>query len=258
MLYHRTGFPEEDEIVLCKVTQIFPNSVFVDLVEYGRQGMIHISEIAPGRIKNLREYVTLGREVICKVLRISQERGYIDLSLRRVNSTQREAKLEEMKQEQKAESLVKNLSKKMQLPVEELYRKLTASVFPQYSYLHSAFADIVEGTLSLEKLGLEQNVAREVTAAVLEKFKPEKIIVQGEISLQTYAPDGVGKVKEILHKVQQVSSSMTLRYLGGGRYRLRLEDVDYKPAEKKLALVEEVLKGFDDKISVAAFKRISE
>ena len=49
MLYYKEGMPEEDEIVLCKVTKIFPSSVFVELLEFNKQGMVHISEISPGR-----------------------------------------------------------------------------------------------------------------------------------------------------------------------------------------------------------------
>ena len=61
MLYKRDGFPEEDEVVLCNVTQIFHNSVFVDILDYRLQGMVHISEIAPGRIRNMRDYVDVNR-----------------------------------------------------------------------------------------------------------------------------------------------------------------------------------------------------
>src|SRR3989339_1873960 len=98
MLHHKKGYPEEEEIVFCKVTKIFPNSVFVEILEYGEQGLVHISEIAPGRIRNLRDYVSEGRQIVCKVLRIDRQRGHIDLSLRRVNSTQRGEKLEQIKQ----------------------------------------------------------------------------------------------------------------------------------------------------------------
>ena len=85
----------------------------MELLEYGEQGLVHISEIAPGRIRNIRDYVSEDRQIICKVLRIDQQKGHIDLSLRRVNSHQRVAKLEEIKQENKAETLVQNLAKKV-------------------------------------------------------------------------------------------------------------------------------------------------
>jgi len=68
MLLKKTGFPEDEELVLCTVTGINPHSVFCTLDEYGgRTGMIHISEVAPGRIRNIREYVTKGKKVVCKV-----------------------------------------------------------------------------------------------------------------------------------------------------------------------------------------------
>src|SRR3989344_4570026 len=143
MYYKRQGIPEEDEIVLCKVTKIFPNSVFVDLLEYGHGGMVHISEIAPGRIRNLRDYVSDGRQIVCKVLRLDREKGHIDLSLRRVNSTQRVEKLEEIKQELKAESLLKNLATKLKRPHLELYKEITGVIFKEYSHLYLCFKDIV-------------------------------------------------------------------------------------------------------------------
>ena len=74
MLLKKKGFPEEDEIVICTVTKIHFHSVFVNLDEYGRSGLIHISEVSPGRIRNLRDFVVEGKKVVCKVLRIDEER----------------------------------------------------------------------------------------------------------------------------------------------------------------------------------------
>ena len=55
MFYKREGFPHEEEITLCTVKKILHNSVFASLDEYkDREGIIHISEIAPGRIRTIR------------------------------------------------------------------------------------------------------------------------------------------------------------------------------------------------------------
>ena len=255
MFYKRQGIPEEEEIVLCKVTQILPNSVFVEIVEYEKEGMVHISEIAPGRIRNLREYVSDGREIVCKVLRINRERGHIDLSLRRVNSTQREEKLEEIKQEIKAETLIKNIAKKLKKPVHELYAEVTSKVFKEYSHLYLCFKDIVGDAVNLEKLGLEKVLAQEISIAVLDKFKPQKIQLKGEIRLQTYASAGVDKIKSTLQAIERLSSFLNITYLGAGRYKLMLEDTEYKPAEKKLGQVQQILEQFNDKLSTASFER---
>jgi len=63
MLLKKEGFPEEDELVLCTVTKIFHNGVFVDLDEYNKGGMIHISEVSPGRIRTLSDFVKEGTKI---------------------------------------------------------------------------------------------------------------------------------------------------------------------------------------------------
>ncbi len=111
MLYKREGMPEEDELVLCTVTAVHGHSVFAKLDEYGKTGMIHISEVSPGRIRNIRDYVVEGKKIVCKVLRIDKVKGHIDLSLRRVNAGQKKNKTNEIKQEQKELSLSNSLNK---------------------------------------------------------------------------------------------------------------------------------------------------
>ncbi|MBI2668746.1 S1 RNA-binding domain-containing protein [Candidatus Woesearchaeota archaeon] len=255
MLYKRTGMPEEDEIVFCKVSKIFPNSVFVDLLEFGTQGMIDISEIAPGRIRNLRDFVTQDRQIVCKVLRIDQRQGHIDLSLRRVNSHERAGKLEEIKQELKAEALVKSLSEKLKVTFPELYQKISPPIFKEFSHLYLCFKEVVAGAVDLQKIGIEQKIAQELTTAIIDKFKPQKIAIGGEIKMQTYASDGVDKIRSTLLVIEKISSTIALFYLGGGRYKLTIEDVDYKPAEQTLDKIVKILEKFNDKQSTASFER---
>jgi len=255
MFYKKKGYPEEEEIVFCKVSKIFPNSVFVELLEYGEQGLVHISEIAPGRIRNLRDYVTEGKQIVCKVLRIDRAKGHIDLSLRRVGSHQRQAKLDEIKQELTAETLIQNMAKRLQKPLEELYRQVSEKVFKEYPYLYLCFKDVAANEVSLEKLGVEKSVAENLTLAILDRFKPAKITLKGEIKIQSYSPDGIEKIKSVLLQVEKVSPSITIFYLGGGRFKVNIEDIDYKPAEQTMRKIQEILEKFNDKSSTAVFER---
>ena len=75
---------EEGDVVLCTVERIVGTIVFVRIKGDG-EGSITMSEIAPGRIRNLRDYVVPKKKIVCKVLRISPNRN-TDLSLRRVTS----------------------------------------------------------------------------------------------------------------------------------------------------------------------------
>ena len=113
MYFHKEGYPEEDELVLCTVTNVQYNSVFVRLDDYGKSGLVHISEVSPGRIRNLRDFVKVGKVIVCKILRVNRQKGHIDASLRRVNEAQRRRKTEERKAEQKAENILDALAKQL-------------------------------------------------------------------------------------------------------------------------------------------------
>lgn len=256
MLYKRHGPPEEGEIVLCQVTKIYPNSVFVNLLEYNNlYGIVHISEISPGRIRNLRDFVSLDRQIVCKILRIDRQTGNIDLSLRRVNSTERMGKMEEIKQELKAESLIKNLAKKRNTSLEQLYQQISDKILKEYPYIYLCFSDVVEAKVDLLKLGLPKDLAEDITSAVIEKFKPKKIVLNAEITLHTYDSNGIEKIKNFLHSVEKISPTINLFYLGAGKYKVVVEDFDYKPAEETFLKIQKAVEKFQDKLSEAAVVR---
>lgn len=64
-----------------KVTGITNFGAFVDLGE-GKTGMVHISEVAPTFVKEIREYVTENQTVKVKVLSMGQD-GKISLSMKK-------------------------------------------------------------------------------------------------------------------------------------------------------------------------------
>lgn len=232
MLLKNTGFPPEESLVLCTVTGINPHSVFCTLDEYGgRTGMIHISEIAPGRIKNIREYVQQGKKVVCKVLQINQEKGHIDLSLRRVSQTQKQAKLNDIKQQQLAEKIVEQAAKQLGDAPLTFFTKVSEKIVPQFGNLITAFEKVAHDTLNLETL-LDKKAAKALTDLIKTRIKPPQVTIGGDLMVTSYEADGLQEVKDAL-KVA-VTAGITVRYLGAGTYHFQITAEDYKTAEKKL------------------------
>ena len=72
---------EEGQILTGKVTGIQPYGAFVALDE-NTQGLVHISEITYGFVKDINEQLKIGDEVKVKVLSVNEEAGKIALSIR--------------------------------------------------------------------------------------------------------------------------------------------------------------------------------
>src|SRR3989337_26635 len=99
---------EEGDIVLCTVDRIVGTTVFVH-IEGNGEGSIVLSQVAPGRIRNIRDYVVPKKKIVCKVLRISGDR--IDLSFRRVTQKEQKELKERNKQERSFASILKTVIK---------------------------------------------------------------------------------------------------------------------------------------------------
>ena len=100
---------EQGEIVLCTVDRIAGTTVFVNIEGVNKEGSINLSEIAPGRIRNLRDYVVPKKTIICKILKISGEN--IELSLRRVKEKEKKEIMEQSKIEKGYTSVFKTILK---------------------------------------------------------------------------------------------------------------------------------------------------
>ena len=72
---------EVGEVLTGKVTGIQPYGAFVALDE-NTQGLVHISEITHGYVKEVSEYLAVGQEVDVKVLEVDEKSKKISLSIR--------------------------------------------------------------------------------------------------------------------------------------------------------------------------------
>jgi len=258
MLYRREGMPEEDELVLCTITNVHHHSVFAKLDEYDKTGMIHISEVSPGRIRNLRDYVQEGKKVICKILKIDKIKGHIDLSLRRVNEGQRRTKNDQIKKEQKAEKIVEALANKLKTDFKKLYDNVSSNIFNKYEYLHQCFEDIVSDSVKLDKLGFDAEISKELTEIVKDKIKPQEVQIKGVLKIMSYDSEGVEIIKEALIKAEKAGNDQTtISYAGGGNYNVVVKAPDYKSAEKIMEKIASTATSFiEKKDGEAGFERI--
>ena len=72
---------EVGSVLTGKVTGIQAYGAFVALDE-NNQGLVHISEITHGYVKDINEYLKVGDEVKVKVLSVDKNAGKIGLSIR--------------------------------------------------------------------------------------------------------------------------------------------------------------------------------
>ncbi|MGM0591641.1 MAG: translation initiation factor IF-2 subunit alpha [Halobacteriota archaeon] len=234
-----SGWPEKGELVVGKVDELADFGVFVDLEEYEeKRGLVHISEVASGWIKNIRDHVRPGQTVVAKVLGVNENSQQIDLSLKDVNEHQRKEKIQEWKNEQKADKWMalafgEDIS-------DEQYRTVANALLGEFDSLYDGFEQAaIHGVEALEPVDLSTEETEAIVETARENVSVPYVNVTGYIDLRCATPDGVDTVKEALKAAEgngdlpdEVELSVT--YVGSPEYRIKVRAPDYKTAETAL------------------------
>ncbi|MEK6951873.1 MAG: S1 RNA-binding domain-containing protein [Nanoarchaeota archaeon] len=246
MFYKKQGIPEVDDLVICMVKKILPNAVFVILNEYqSKEGMIHISEIAPGRIRNLRDFVIEGKTIVCKILRIDKEKGHIDLSLRRVPVTLRRKKEEEFKQENKAEKLLEQLAKESKLTLEEVYKKIGNQIYGDFGSLTNFYYAVLENKEINKDIKVEKKLLDNLIKKIKEKIKLPEVRLKANISISSKDKKGIVKIKQVFSKIKDFINNQKykadIKYISAPKYSIEVISDNPKNADKILTEVSNFL-----------------
>ncbi len=231
----REGWPEPGDLVVCTVAQVVDFGAFVTLDEYvGKQGLIHISEVASGWIKYIRDHVREGQKIVCKVLSVDKSRHHIDLSLKDVNEHQRREKIQEWKADQKA-------WKWLQMAYNDRpddLKRVTDSLLSSYDSLYLALEEAaITGADALVDTGLTEDDVKVLEALSKDNVKIPTVEISGYVDLTSPAPDGVEVIRKALKQAKRVKDkdvSLGITYIGAPRYRIHVTAPDYKHAESVL------------------------
>lgn len=233
MLYIKDGYPDVNEIVLCTVTKIYGNTTFVSLDEYEKEGVLTIAEIAPGRIRNLRDHVIENKKIVCKILRVDEKQKRIDVSLRRVPIPVMKDKLEEIKKEEYADRIYEEVAVELKITKDALFEKTYEDIFDNYSTVFEAMYDIMLENSKVDILKkLDKKAKTILIEKINEKIKPEKVTFKSSFKLTSFEPNGIELVKNAIKTAEKSLNykDLKINYTAAGKFEIKINHDDIKSA----------------------------
>ena len=232
----KAEFPEIGDLVICSVQNVKNFGAFVSLDEYdGKEGFIHVRDVATGWVKYIRDHVREGQKVVCKVLGVDTDRGHIDLTLKQVNDHQRREKIQEHKNEKKAEKLLEIVGTKLGKSLDEAYDEVGAKLVSEFGTLYGSFEQAAVDPGSIGELGIGEEWVSAFAAVASENIQLPSVMIDAVLDVTTPAPDGVDHIREALASgIKSKDAKVEISYLGAPRYRITVVAEDYKIAETEL------------------------
>ena len=235
MTERKPEWPEPGDLVIATIETVTDYGAYAKLDEYNKRGLLHVSEISSSWIRNIRDFVREGQKVVLKVLRVDLEKGHIDLSLRRVTKREKIEKIKVWKQDRKAETLLRNVAEKLDLPTEEVYAKAGALIEEKYGLYEGFEKAVKEGPEALTKIGVPENLAKAFTTVAEERIHVKRVKVKGMLEIRCMKPNGVKIIKDAFlnaKKTEKKDANVRFYVLAAPKYSVEVLAENYKRAEE--------------------------
>lgn len=133
-------FPEVNDLVMVTVQQIADMGAYVSLLEYNNaEGMVLLSELSRRRIRSVHRLIRVGKNEVVVVLRVDREKGYIDLSKRRVSPEDVERFEEKFNKSKAVHSIMRHVAEKRDMELKELYERVGWPLYRKFGHAFDAF-----------------------------------------------------------------------------------------------------------------------
>jgi len=232
-------YPDAEDLVVVQVKNVAEMGAYVSLLEYDNiEGMILLSELSRRRIRSINKLIRVGRQEVVVVLRVDKEKGYIDLSKRRV-SPEDLAKCEEKYNKSKAvHSIMRHVSETCRVRLIDLYEKFGWDLYRKYGHAYTAFKLIVTDPDAV--LGAYE-ISDEVKAALLKnitrRLTPQALKIRADLEVTCFSYEGIDAIKEGLRAAEALSTpehKITIKLVAPPQYVMMTHSSDKEEGIKIL------------------------
>lgn len=201
--FYEQKFPEIDDVVMVNVTAIAEMGAYVRLLEYDNiEGMILLSELSRRRIRSIQKLIRIGRNECVVVLRVDREKGYIDLSKRRVSPDEATKCEEKFNKAKAVHSILRHVAETEKVDLEELYRASAWKLERKFGGPASSYdafkLAITENPAIWDEIEMEPKLKASLISNVKRRLTPQPIKIRSDIEVGCYAYEGIDAVKAAL------------------------------------------------------------
>lgn len=207
--FYEAKYPEIESLVMVNVRTIADMGAYVSLLEYNNiEGLILLSELSRRRIRSINKLIRVGRNEVAMVLRVDKEKGYIDLSKRRVSPEDVAACEDRFNKAKAVHGVLRHLAERRKYRLEELYERIAWPLYKRYGHAFDAFkialAEEQTTTATSQEedpfasLDVPDDVITELKLYIRRRLAPQPIKIRADVEVSCFTYDGIDAIREAL------------------------------------------------------------
>ena len=203
--FYEPKYPEIESLVMVNVRTIADMGAYVSLLEYNNiEGLILLSELSRRRIRSINKLIRVGRNEVAMVLRVDKDKGYIDLSKRRVSPEDVAACEDKFNKAKAVHGVLRHLAERRKFHLEELYERIAWPLYKKYGHAYDAFKiALVEDSGKVEEdpftsLDVPEDVIEELKTYIRRRLAPQPIKIRADVEVSCFTYDGIDAIRDAL------------------------------------------------------------
>lgn len=204
--FYKQKFPEVDDVVMVNVRQIAEMGAYVHLLEYNNiEGMILLSELSRRRIRSINKLIRVGRSECVVVIRVDKDKGYIDLSKRRVSPEDIIRCEEKYAKGKVVNSILRHVADILEFETDQQFEELcekTAWHFDEKMKRQAASYDIFKAAVNdpslLDECGLDDKTKDILLLHMKRRLMSQAVKVRADVEVGCCVYEGIDAVKNAL------------------------------------------------------------
>ncbi|CAB9505592.1 Eukaryotic translation initiation factor 2 subunit 1 [Seminavis robusta] len=201
--FYENQFPEIESVVMVNVRSIADMGAYVSLLEYNNiEGMILLSELSRRRIRSIHRLIRVNRNEVVMVLRVDKEKGYIDLSKRRVSPEDVAACEDRFNKAKAVHGVFRHVCERRKFHLEDVYERIGWPLYKKYGHAYDAFrlaiSDEKNAVDPFDEIDVPQDLKDEIKTYILRRLAPQPIKIRSDIEVSCFTYEGIDAIRDAL------------------------------------------------------------
>ena len=201
--FYENPFPEIESVVMVNVRNIADMGAYVSLMEFNNiEGMILLSELSRRRIRSIHKLIRVNRNEVVMVLRVDKEKGYIDLSKRRVSPEDVAACEDRYNKAKAVHGVLRHVAERRKYHLQDLYEKIGWPLYRKYGHAYDAFklaiSDEKNAVDPFADIDVPEDLKEEIKMYILRRLAPQPTKIRSDIEVSCFAYEGIDAIREAL------------------------------------------------------------
>jgi translation initiation factor 2 subunit 1 len=248
--FYSQQYPRENELVVVKVKHVADMGAYVTLLEYNKiEGMIMLTELSRKRIRSVSKLTRVGRQEVVMVLRVDANKGYIDLSKKRVAADDIAECEKRFTKSKTVNSILRHVAEMTRTDIEVLYEAIVWPLYERFEHALDAMRmAVTDPTAAFAGIEMTPETREQLIKVIRNRLTPKRLKIRADFVVTCYDFEGVEAIRTAIQaglKTSTDKAEIDIRLIAAPLYGLVMTTDD---RSQGLVLANECLRRIREEI----------